>query len=299
MNQRKPTIGFVGLGIMGSAMAKNAAKAGYPVVTTTRSATVREQISREGLLTVSSPKNVAETSDAIVIMVTDSKAVQEVLHDVAGVFEANVKGKTLIQMSTLDVKSTVHFSRDAEELGMKFLDCPVAGSKAQVEAGQLILLAGGDSALLDEWGDFLKVMGKAIVHAGEIGKGTALKLCMNLIVAQMTSALCESTALAKVLGVSPKKIFEVLSESPALNCGYFKIKEKALLDEDFTPAFSLNNMLKDVRFMDQAAKEKRLFIPVTQAVKFVMESAVQDGLGDFDLSVISKNMKPKVMDGGN
>ncbi len=296
MKSKKPTIGFVGLGIMGAAMARNTAKAGFSVVTTTRSATGREQISREGLLTVSSPKNVAETSDAIVIMVTDPRAVQDVLHGVGGVFEAHVKGKTLIQMSTLDVKSTMHFFRDAEELGMKFLDCPVTGSKVQVEAGQLILLAGGDSSLIDEWEDFLRVVGKAIVHAGEVGKGTALKLCMNLIVAQMTTALCESTALAKVLGVSPKKIFEVIAESPALNCGYYKIKEKALLEGDFSPAFSLSNMLKDVRFMDQAAKEKRLFIPVTQAVKFIMESAVQEGLGEMDLSVIAKNMKPKSMD---
>jgi 3-hydroxyisobutyrate dehydrogenase-like beta-hydroxyacid dehydrogenase len=225
-------------------------------------------------------------------MVTDPSAVRDVLTGHQGLLRANVAGKTLIQTSTIDEPSTLEFAKEAHAKKMFFLDCPVTGSKKQVEEAALILLAGGDDALIEKWKPLLLSMGKSIVHAGDIGKGTALKLCMNLIVAQMTTALCESVALAKAQNLAPKKIFDVLAQSPALGCGYFKIKEKALLEQQFAPAFSLRNMLKDVRFMDQAGKNHRLPLPVTQAVRFLMEAAVTDGYGDEDLTSVIKVLRP-------
>lgn len=289
----KPKIGFVGLGIMGLAMARNVQKAGYSVKGTSRSTSRREEAERSGIATVETPKQVAAECDAVLIIVTDPRAVQDVLGGPNGVLAAPVGGKTLIQMSTIDEESTLRFSEAVQDANMAFLDCPVAGSKKQVDAGQLILLAGGSSNVLDQWQDLLMAMGKKVVHAGGIGKGTALKLCINLIVSQMTTALCESVALANVLNVNSEKIFDVLHESPALDCGYFRIKEEALLKQDDTPAFSLDNMLKDVRFMEQAAKKKRLALPVTQAVRFVMEAASREGYGPRDLSVLTRILKPK------
>ena len=116
----------------------------------------------------------------------------------------------------------------------------MAGSKVQATQGQLILLAGGETPVLEENRELLLSVGKTIVHAGGVGKakGPALKLCMNLIVAQMTTALCESVALARVQNIDPIKIFDVIRNIPDFNCGYFQIKEKALLEENFAPAFS-------------------------------------------------------------
>ncbi len=291
--QNKPAIGVIGLGIMGMAIAKNAKKAGFDVGVTNRSTDKRTVAEKENFRVFGSPKEVTQHADIVITMVTDPAAVRAVLSGDNGVFSAtNLKGKVLIQMSTIDEASTVEFANAASERGMEFLDCPVAGSKKQVEEAQLILLAGGDSSLLDRCSELFNAIGKAVVHAGGVGKGSALKLCMNLIVAQMTTALCESVSLAEAQSVNPAKIFEVLSHSPALNCGYFKIKEKALLEQNFSPAFSLNNMLKDVRFMDVAAKTKRLNIPVTQAVKYLMEAAVAAGHGEEDLTSISSVLKP-------
>ncbi|OVE76117.1 hypothetical protein BVX98_06460 [bacterium F11] len=290
----KPTIGFIGLGIMGMAMAKNTQAKGYPVLVTNRSEGRRKEAKSEGLSVLSTPKEIADQSDAIVIMVTDSSGVQDVLKGPGGILQGEVRNKTVIQMSTIDEPSTLKFSIQAEEAGLYFLDCPVAGSKKQVEAGQLVILAGGDPEILEKWNGPLMAMGKAIVHAGGIGKGTALKLCMNLIVSQMTTALCESVALAKVQKISPEAIFDVIRESPAINCGYFQIKEKPILEDNFKPAFSLENMLKDVRFMDEAAKHHRLALPVTQAVRFLMEAARTEGFGKEDLISIKKVLTPKI-----
>ena len=289
----KSTVGVVGLGIMGNAIALNLKKAGFGVLATNRSPARRDAAMAAGLTIVQSPREVAEKSEAILVIVTDPAAVKSVLQGPDGVLAAaTLQGKVLVQMSTIDEKSTLEIGAMVEEKGMAFLDCPVTGSKKQAEEAQLILLAGGDAGLIDHWSDLFGAIGKAVVHAGGIGKGTALKLCMNLIVAQMTTALCESVALAKVQALNPAKIFEVLGHSPALNCGYFKIKEKTLLEESYPPAFSLNNMLKDIRFMDQTAKSKRLNIPVTQAVKYLMEMAAADGHGDEDLTSVLSILKP-------
>lgn len=294
MSTSKPRIGFIGLGIMGAAMARNAARAGFPVTVYNRSRAPLERAKSDGLAVADSPAALAAGVDAIVVMVTGPKAVRDVLLGPAGVFSANVSGKTLIQTSTIDEPSTLEFSREAAKHGVKFLDCPVTGSKKQVDAAELILLAGGEAALLNTWTPLLQSMGKAIVHVGEVGKGTALKLCMNLIVAQMTTALCESVALAKLQGVDPARIFDVISHSPALNCGYFKIKQAALLNNDFSPAFSLDNMLKDVRFMTEAAERDRLALPVIEAVRALMEKAAAEGLGKDDLAGLVRVLKPKV-----
>ena len=228
-------------------------------------------------------------------MVTGPKDVASVLNGETGVLAAsNRDGKIVIQMSTIDEESTVEFSELVQTRGMRFVDCPVAGSLKQVQSAELILLAGADEKVLKMVEPILKSMGKAIIHAGEIGKGSALKLCMNLIVAQMTTAICESVALAKVQSINPQLIFDVIKESPAINCGYFRIKENNLLNETYAPAFSLSNMLKDIKIIDHTAKMKRLPLPVNQAVRFLMENAKTEGYGDEDLSSIAKLLRPKI-----
>jgi len=109
----------------------------------------------------------------------------------------------------------------------------------------------------------------------------------------MATALCEAMALAEVQDIEPIKIFDVIRNSPAINCGYFQIKEKTLLEKNFAPAFSLSNMLKDVRFMDAAAQKQQLNLPVTQAVRALMESGVSNGFGDEDLMAMVKTLRPQ------
>jgi 3-hydroxyisobutyrate dehydrogenase-like beta-hydroxyacid dehydrogenase len=291
MSPNKTIVGVAGLGIMGMAMAQNAKKAGYDVIVTNRSQAKRRQAAEAGLRVAATPRELAEVADTLLIMVTGPAAVKEILTAKDGVLGAQVKGKSLLQMSTIDEPSTLEFAKLAADRGMKFLDCPVTGSQAQAAQAQLILLAGGELSLIEEHRALLLSVGKTIVHAGGLGQGTQLKLCMNLIVAQMTTALCESVALARAQGLDPQKIFEVIRNSPAINCGYYQIKEQALIQENFKAAFSLSNMLKDVRFMDAAAQNKKLDLPVTKAVRALMENAVAKGLGDEDLMSVVKVLR--------
>lgn len=282
----KTTVGVVGLGIMGRAFATNAKKAGFPVVAWNRGEGRAEGLAAAGIRIVASAAEVADAADVVIVMVSDVEAVRAVLEGPGGVLEGRARGKTILQMSTIDADATRRSAVATASAGAFFLDAPVAGSKPLAEAGQVIVLAGGDAELIARWEPVLRAIGKEVVHAGPIGAGTALKLCMNLIVAQMTTALCEAVTLAKAQAIDPTRIFDVLRVSPALDCGYFRAKERLLLTRDFTPQFSLRNMLKDARFIEAAAAAAGVALPVAGAVRVVMEEASHRGFGDDDLSGI-------------
>lgn len=287
-----PGVGFIGLGIMGMPMAGHLAAAGYPVTVWNRTAAKSEAAKGFGAKPVRTPREAADGARFLITMVTDPAAIRQAMDGPAGFLASMERGVTCIQMSTIDIVSTKTFAESAAKKGWAFLDCPVTGSKKQVEAAQLILLAGGEAEILEAARPLLLKMGRTVVHAGGVGAGAALKLCMNLIVAQMTTALAESAALAEGTGVDPAKIFEVLKNSPALDCGYFRIKEEALLKRDFSPAFSLANMLKDVRFMTAEAGRRGLDLPVTRSVQSLMEEALAANFGDRDLSILAEVVGP-------
>jgi len=288
MPSSRPPVGFLGLGIMGLAMARNAAAAGFPVRVWNRGEEGRARARALGLDVADSPRDVAATADSVVVMVTDPAAVDAVLTDPRGALEADVRGKVLVQMSTIDEPSTLRFAERAGAAGMHYLDAPVAGSKPLAERGQVIVLAGGEAEVLERARPLLQALGKAIVHAGPVGRGTALKLAMNVLVAHMTTGLCEAAALARASGVAVERVFDVLDASPALHCGYFDAKKPAMLQGDFSPQFSLANILKDVRFAEAAAARGGRRLPVTAAVRALLEAGVAAGHGSRDLTSIAQ-----------
>jgi 3-hydroxyisobutyrate dehydrogenase len=277
---------------MGLPMAKHLCDAGYPVTVFNRSAGRMEAAKAFGAFSAASPRELAERADVLITMLTDPAAVRAVMEGPAGAFAHPNKGLVWIQMSTIDIEATKTFARQAVDHGMIFMECPVTGSKKQVEAAELILLAGGDKKILDYVQPILSRLGKTIIHAGPVGHGTALKLCMNLIVGQMTTALAEAVTLAETTGVQPEHIFQVIKASPALNCGYFAIKEQAFLKRDFSPAFSLDNLAKDVGFMVKEASSRNVSLPVTEAVQRLLEKARTQGLGPQDVSAVYRALAP-------
>jgi 3-hydroxyisobutyrate dehydrogenase len=281
-----PSIGFIGLGIMGLPMVKHLGDAGYQVTVYNRTKSKVEQAKRFGANEAASPRLLAERSDVLITMLTDPAAVCAVTEGPEGAFANPKKGLVWIQMSTIDIESTKAFAQAAKAHGMTYVDCPVTGSKKQVEAAELILLAGAEPEALAYVRPILSRLGKTIIHAGSAGAGTALKLCMNLIVAQMTTALAEAVALAETTGINPELIFQTVRASPALNCGYFQIKEQALLKKDFSPAFSLDNLAKDVGFMVSEAKSRGVDLPVTEAVQKLLQKARAEDLGSQDVAAV-------------
>ncbi len=285
-----PRIGFIGLGIMGRAMALNLVKSGFQVSVYNRTRERTAEFADLGCEVASTPKTLASMCDTIITMVSDPAAMRAVIDGPEGAAAAFSGGSTLINMSTLSPDYTVELSKKCFAAGVAFLDCPVSGSKGAAESGQLVILAGGGAEALERASPVLRAMGREIVHAGPVPSGTALKLCINLIVAQLTTALAESAALAQAQGIDPGLIFRALALNPALNCGYFALKKDNILKREYPPAFPLRHMLKDARFMLQAAGKKRLELPVTAAAERLMTRALDSGYGAKDLSVVLDNL---------
>ncbi len=283
-------IGFIGLGIMGSAMARHLREGGYDVTVCNRTAEKTLPFKKLGCGVAKTPKELAAMTDVCIVMVTNPAAIDDVLEGKDGWLSGGVKGKLLINMSTVSVLYTNKLAALCKSQGIRFLDCPVSGSKVQVEAGQIVILAGGEKEEVDRATPIFLKMGRAVVYAGPVGSGSALKLCMNLIIAQMTSAVAESATLARALGIDPALIFETIHNYPAIDCPYFRIKEKNILSGNFAPAFSLANILKDVRFMLEEASSRGQQLPVTFAVKQLMEQSLADGNAEKDLSVITETL---------
>jgi 3-hydroxyisobutyrate dehydrogenase-like beta-hydroxyacid dehydrogenase len=285
-----PRIGFIGLGIMGRPMAENLIKAGYNVSVYNRDRLKTRPFSDRGCDVAATPGALAKRCNVLITMVSDPEAMEAVLEGPAGVFAAGFDGNTLINMSTVSLAYTKKLKGRCFTQRVRFIDCPVSGSKPLAESAQLIMLAGGETGIVEDAKPILSAMGKAVVYAGPAPAGTALKLAVNLIVAGLTSALAESATLAERLGIDPKLIFSVLNESPALNCGYFKMKEHNILKNDFSPAFPLKHMLKDARFMLKEASSTGQQLPVTEAIEKLMAKSDRAGYGENDLTVILKTL---------
>ena len=286
-----PRIGFIGLGIMGYAMAKNLIKNGYKISIYNRTRSKTKEFENDVCHIASVPKDLTKISNVIVTMVENDEALKNILYGPEGIFAGNFGGNYLINMSTISYNFSEQLSKECFKENIRFLDCPVSGSKPLAENGTLVILSGAYEKDLKEMESLLLSMGKYIVKAGPPPNGTALKLCINLLLAQMTTGLIESAILAEGLGINPELIFETIYNNPALNCGYFKIKEKNILKDDFSPAFSLKNILKDIRYILESAKNRNIKLDITQAVEKVFNEGFKKGYYNEDLTAIKKIYK--------
>jgi 3-hydroxyisobutyrate dehydrogenase-like beta-hydroxyacid dehydrogenase len=271
-------------------MALNLVKAGFQVTVYNRTRQRTTEFADLGCEAAATPRALAKAADTVITMVADNAAMDAVLEGPEGVLGALSGGSTLINMSTVSPAYTVALAKKCWTAGAGFLDCPVSGSKGAAEQGKLVLLAAGEKALADKLAPVLNAMGNSVVYAGPAPAGTALKLCVNLVVAQLTTAIAEAAALAEAQGIAPSLVFDAIERNPALNCGYFALKKQNVLNKDFPPAFPLKHMLKDARFMLEAAGARNLHLPVTAAVESLLAKSYNSGYGDKDLSVVLANL---------
>ena len=286
-----PRIGFAGLGIMGFAMARNILKEGYNLTVYNRDRLKTSEFCDAGCYVAITPKDLAEKTNIIFTIVSDIKAMRDITEGPIGIFAAKSPELTLINMSTVSPQYTKELALACLKKRIKFIDCPVSGSKLQAQEKQLILIAGGDKEEIEKNKKLLLTMGKSVVYAGKHPNGSSLKLCINLIVGQLTSALCESSVLAETLEIDPGLIFNVLDESVALKCNYFNLKKENILKKNYPPAFTLKNMLKDLRYMLEEAKIKKQQLPLTESLEKLMVKSYNTGKANEDLTAIAETLK--------
>jgi 3-hydroxyisobutyrate dehydrogenase-like beta-hydroxyacid dehydrogenase len=272
-------VAFLGLGIMGRAMAANLAKAGHEVTVWNRSPGKEKEV--DGARSAASPGEAARGAEVVWMCVSDTKAVESVLFGPGGVEESLTEGMIIVDSSTIAPSATLRFAARAKTRGVDYVDAPVTGSKIGAEGGTLIFIVGGDEAVLEKLNPLFAAMGKKIFRMGETGKGHAAKLVMNLQIALIYEGFAEALTLAAKLGVDIATLMPLVNAS-MVRSGVVDYKAPFVMKRDFSPNFPLRLMLKDLRLALDAAKEVRVKLPGLETVEEIYEMAAEEGQADLD-----------------
>ena len=270
-------VAFLGLGIMGRAMAANLIKADFEVTTWNRSPGKEPA----GAKSAATPREAAQNADVVWICVSDTKAVEQVLFGKDGASLGLKKGAVIVDSSTISPAASVKFASRIREMDCEFVDAPVTGSKVGAEAATLIFIVGGKEAVLAKVQPLFAAMGKQVIHIGENGLGLAAKLAMNLQIAHIYEGFCEGLVLARQLGVPEEKLFSLIQAS-MIRSGVVDYKIPFVAKRDFAPNFPLRLMHKDIKLMLEAARESGVQLPGTETVEKIYEEAHRAGEDDLD-----------------
>lgn len=278
-------IGFIGLGIMGEAMCANIIKkhCGKVFLFDLCSQKV-ESLASLGGNACKNSKELAEKSDVIITMVPKSEHSRAVYEEILPVLKA---GKTCIDMSTIDPDVSVEISKLVKSTGADFADAPVVKSRPAAESGTLGIYVGSDEDTFEKIRPILSYMGSNIIRMGKNGMGLVMKICHNTLVAQIQNGVNETLALARKKGISVDDFAAAISYGGGQNF-YLDGQAQNIKNENWTTAFSLENMHKDLEICERLSKESGFAMPGMENAKRVYDEGMKKGLGKEDFRATYK-----------
>ena len=274
-------IGFIGLGLMGEHMARRLLEAGHPLMVWNRSADKATSLRAAGASWAESPRALAQVSDVVITMVTDSAASEHVSCAPDGVLAGAHAGLTLIDMSSITPETSRSIAERARAKGIAMLDAPVTGAPRVASEGKLGIMVGGLRETFDACLPIFQLMGVKIVYAGPNGMGSTLKLVNNLILGVTIHAAGEALVLATKAGLDPQTVIDITSVGGA-RTGAMETRGPRMVERDFRPHFSVNNMYKDLSNAVKLAEECGVSLPVAGAAREILRAAKSQGKGDLD-----------------
>ena len=282
--------GFLGLGIMGQAMAANLLKAGFEVTVWNRTANRCESLIKNGANHGGTPSEVVAKSDITFAMVSDPVAAREICFGTQGVLEGITPGKGYIDVSTVDPRTSVEIGLAINNKGGRFLEAPVSGSKKPAEDGALVFLCAGDNSLYHEAMPALEVMGKKTFYFGEVAKGARMKLVVNMIMGTMMTAFGEGLSLGEKAGLNISDIITVLDLGVIAN-QMFRLKGPMMAEGSFPAAFPLKHMQKDMRLALLMGDENDQALFTCGAANASYIKAASKGFDNDDFSAVLQVIK--------
>jgi glyoxylate/succinic semialdehyde reductase len=281
--------GFIGLGIMGSAMAANLVKAGFDVTVWNRSPEKTAPLAALGAQIAATPREVVESSSVTFAMLADPAAAEATCFGEQGVLEGITAGKGYVDMSTVDAATSRKIGAAVTARGGLFLEAPVSGSKKPAEEGTLVILAAGDRSLYDEAKPGLEKLGKKILYLGETGNGANMKLVVNMVMGGMMAIFCEGLALGEKAGLMAADILEVL-DAGALANPMFRLKGQAMVRGEFSTAFPLKHIQKDLRLALGLGDDLNQPLFTAASANEAFKRAKEMGYAEEDFSALFKSI---------
>jgi 3-hydroxyisobutyrate dehydrogenase len=282
-------IAFLGLGAMGSRMAARLIAAGHDVTVWNRTP---KSDTLPGARVAGTPRAAAIWADVVISMVRDDAASSAVWLDTgSGALGAMARGALGIEASTVTPMQARRLHEAAAAQGIGFLDSPLAGSRPQAEAGQLIFMAGGAPEDFARGEPVLGAMGGAAHHAGTAGAGATVKLMVNTLFGAQLAIMAELMGLAERVGVDPARAVEIVGATPVVSLAV-KGAAGAMLARAFAPAFPIDLVEKDFGLAVETARESGAMLPVSEAVREVFGQAKAEGLGGDNITGIVQRYMP-------
>jgi 2-hydroxy-3-oxopropionate reductase len=278
-------VGFVGLGIMGAAMAGNVLEAGHELVVHNRSRAKAERLAQQGASVADSPSEVAEGSAIIITMLPGPPQVEEVVAGEGGLLEEAGEGSLIVDMSTSSPLLARQLASMARERGIGMLDAPVSGGDVGARDGTLSIMVGGEDDDFERARPLFQVMGETVVHVGGTGAGQVVKACNQIVVALVIEAVAEAMVLGTKAGVAPGKVVEVLSGGLASN-KVLEVKGEKFLSHDFAPGGKVEYHRKDLGIALEAGREYGVMLPVAALVEQMFGALETKGRGGWDHSAL-------------
>jgi 3-hydroxyisobutyrate dehydrogenase len=283
---KKPTIGFIGLGVMGTPMARNLAKAGYALAVHDKKANLADRLSIEfeQVRAVESPKLVADFSDIVITMLPNGNHVQEVIRSKDGLVEGYRPGSLHLDTSSAEPWVTVESAGFLEKHGVAMVDAPVSGAEPGAIQAELVFMVGGNQKDVSRVTPLLQVMGKQQFHLGPIGSGHTMKCVNNLITAICFMATTEGLIIGKRLGLDPHIMNDVLNVSTGMSWNSINHFKQHIFNRKFDDHFKLGLMVKDIGIAMKLAGDQGLSLPLADLAQRLWRSAGDASESDSSIS---------------
>jgi 2-hydroxy-3-oxopropionate reductase len=281
-------IGFIGIGLMGLPMAKNLLKAGYSLKAFNRSQKKAEALKEFGAEIATSIDDVVSNSDVVITMLTDDTAINEVM-DSSNFLENLKSNATVIDMSSVKPTTATKYGNNLKSKNIKYLDAPVSGGTIGAEEASLAIMVGGEQDVFNEALDVLKAMGNPTL-VGPVGSGQVSKLANQIIVGLTIGAVAEAITLCEKAGANPNKMIKALSGGWA-DSKILQTHGKRMIDKDFTPKGRTSVHLKDMNNILECANSHNTHLPISNLVKEMYKSLVENGHGETDHSSLYKEIE--------
>ena len=281
-------IGFIGIGLMGLPMSKNIVKAGYNLTVFNRSKNKAEPLKEFGAKISNTLKDAVDGSDIVITMLTDDTAVDAVMNN--SDFLENLKsGSIVIDMSSVKPTTATKHGNNLKLKNINYLDAPVSGGTIGAEEASLAIMVGGEQNIFDDAFDILKKMGNPTL-VGPIGSGQVSKLANQIIVGLTIGAVAEAVTLCEKAGADPNKMIKALSGGWA-DSKVLQTHGKRMINKDFTPKGRTSVHLKDMNNILECANNYNTHLPISNLVKEMYKSLVDNGHGETDHSSLYKEIE--------
>ena len=278
-------IGIVGTGMLGEAVGLHLLDVGYKITVFNRSKEKTEKLENKGALVVDSPKNVAENSELVIMVVKDANAVKDVVFGDCGILAGRHEGMCIADMSTINPNSTREISKKVTENGIDYMEIPVMGGPNVAINGKLVIMASGKKEVFEKFKIIFESIADQSIYLGDTGTAHSIKLAMNLQIAMLALSLSEGITLTKKAGFDPEIFLKVLN-STYFKTGMSEGKAHKMINDSVKPTFTLANLKKDLDTINDAAESFDAELPMAKIARKIYADATDAGFGDIDYTGI-------------